>query len=284
MDLPREVITRIVQDALREDVGNGDLSTLATIPVEAQTEAHVVAKEAGVIAGLPVLTATFLAVAPSLEVTPQVAEGDAVIPGAAIAHISGSARGILTAERVALNFIQRMSGIATMTARYVAAVTGLSVGILDTRKTTPGLRVLEKYAVRVGGGVTHRYGLYDAIMLKDNHLAILSAQGYDLPAAVQRARAAVGPMVRIEVEVESVEQAKLAAEAGADIILLDNMSIATLREAVDAVGGRAVLEASGGVTLETVRGIAETGVDYISSGALTHSVRVLDISLDIDTI
>jgi nicotinate-nucleotide pyrophosphorylase (carboxylating) len=193
----------------------------------------------------------------------------------------GPARGLLTGERVALNLIQRMSGIATTTARYVAAVAGLPVRILDTRKTTPGLRLLEKYAVRMGGGVNHRFGLYDAVMLKDNHLALLAAQGIDLAAAVQQARAAVGPLVKIEVEVETPEQADMAAAAGADVILLDNMAPEMLRSAVEQVRGRALLEASGGITLATIRAVAATGVNYISVGALTHSAGALDIALDV---
>jgi nicotinate-nucleotide pyrophosphorylase (carboxylating) len=183
---------------------------------------------------------------------------------------------------VALNLLQRLSGIATLTARYVAAVDGTGARILDTRKTTPGLRALEKYAVRMGGGVNHRFGLYDGVMLKDNHLAILAAAGLGLAEAVARARGAVGPMVRVEVEVESVAAAGVAAAAGADMIMLDNMPPAELRAAVAAVAGRALTEASGGITLDTLRAVAESGVDYISVGALTHSARGLDIGLDID--
>ncbi|NJN65805.1 MAG: carboxylating nicotinate-nucleotide diphosphorylase [Chloroflexaceae bacterium] len=281
MDLPYDLLEDIVRRALREDIGHGDLTTLATIPADAQAKASLVSKEAGVVAGLPVVTAVYQAVDPSLVVSPQVTEGETVEAGTILAHISGGARGILTGERVALNFLQRMSGIATLTARYVALVRDLPVRLLDTRKTTPGLRVLEKYAVVKGGGVNHRVGLYDAVMLKDNHLALLSAHGCDISEAVRRARAAVGPLVNIEVEVESVEQARQAAADGADVILLDNMTGAAMREAVAAVGHRVVLEASGGITLETIRAVAETGVNYISVGALTHSARALDISLDV---
>lgn len=283
MDLSHEVIHAIVERALREDVGQGDLTTLAVIPAEAHASAHIVFKEGGVVAGLPVLAAVFTAVDSTLEMTLHAAEGAHIEAGTVVAHIAGHARGILTGERVALNFIQRLSGIATLTARYVAAVGDTPVRVLDTRKTTPELRALEKYAVRVGGGVNHRSGLYDAIMLKDNHLALLAAHGCGLGEAVQRARAAVGPMVHIEVEVESVEQARTAAEAGADMILLDNMPLDALREAVAVVGGRAILEASGGITLQTIHAVAQTGVDYISIGALTHSARALDISLDLLT-
>jgi nicotinate-nucleotide pyrophosphorylase (carboxylating) len=281
MDLSPEVIRDAVARALAEDVGQGDLTTLAVIPAVARAKALVVMREPGVVAGLPVLEAVFAAVDPALAVERHVAEGDSVAAGAVLARVAGSARAILTGERVALNLLQRLCGIATLTARYAAAVRGLPVRILDTRKTTPGLRALEKYAVRAGGGANHRFGLYDAIMLKDNHLALLAAHGVGLGAAVARARAASGPMVRIEVEAETVEQARAAAEAGADLILLDNMRPAMLCESVAAVAGRARLEASGGITLETVRAVAETGVDYISVGALTHSARALDIGLDI---
>jgi nicotinate-nucleotide pyrophosphorylase (carboxylating) len=281
MDLSAAVILEAVTHALAEDVGQGDLTTLAVIPADARAEGLVVTREPGVIAGLPVLEAAFVAVDPSLAVEWRVAEGASVPAGAALARVTGNARAILTGERVALNLLQRLCGIATLTACYVAAVRDLPVRILDTRKTTPGLRALEKYAVRTGGGFNHRYGLYDAIMLKDNHLALLAARGVTLGEAVARARAAAGPMVRIEVEVETVEQARVVAEAGAELILLDNMRPALLREAVRAVAGRAQLEASGGITLETLRAVAETGVDYISIGALTHSIRALDIGLDI---
>jgi nicotinate-nucleotide pyrophosphorylase (carboxylating) len=280
MDLAREVIDEVVARALAEDVGQGDLTTLAVIPAEARGEARVVLREDGVVAGMPLLAAVFAALDQALCVEACVADGDTLGGGAVLAYLRGSARAILTGERVALNLLQRLSGIATMTARYVAAVGDLPVRVLDTRKTTPGLRGLEKYAVRVGGGTNHRFGLYDAILLKDNHLALLAAQGIELGDAIRRARAAVGPMVRVEVEVETVEQARQAAEAGAEMILLDNMAPATMRAAVAVVGGRAKVEASGGITLETIRAVAEAGVDYISVGALTHSARALDISLE----
>jgi nicotinate-nucleotide pyrophosphorylase (carboxylating) len=281
MDLPREAVQAIVAQALREDIGQGDLTTLAVIPADAPAAAHVVMREAGVLAGLPLLRAAFEQVDPALTIQPYAQDGDQISAGTVVARIMGPARGLLTGERVALNLIQRMSGIATTTARYVAAVAGLPVRILDTRKTTPGLRLLEKYAVRMGGGVNHRFGLYDAVMLKDNHLALLAAQGIDLAAAVQQARAAVGPLVKIEVEVETPEQADMAAAAGADVILLDNMAPEMLRSAVEQVRGRALLEASGGITLATIRAVAATGVNYISVGALTHSAGALDIALDV---
>jgi nicotinate-nucleotide pyrophosphorylase (carboxylating) len=281
MDLPREAVQAIVAQALREDSGQGDLTTLAVIPADAPAAAHVVMREAGVLAGLPLLQAVFEQVDPALTIQPYAQDGDQISAGTAVARITGPARGLLTGERVALNLIQRMSGIATTTARYVAAVAGLPVRILDTRKTTPGLRLLEKYAVRMGGGVNHRFGLYDAVMLKDNHLALLAVQGIDLATAVQQARAAVGPLVKIEVEVETPEQADMAAAAGADVILLDNMAPEMLRSAVEQVRGRALLEASGGITLATIRAVAATGVNYISVGALTHSAGALDIALDV---
>jgi nicotinate-nucleotide pyrophosphorylase (carboxylating) len=280
MDLAQQTINQIIDQALREDIGQGDLTTLAVIPAEAVATAQVVTREAGVVAGLPVLAAVFAAVDLGLRVTPVLAEGTPMSAGAVLADVQGRARGILTGERVALNLLQRLCGIATLTARYVAAVRGTPARILDTRKTTPGLRALEKYAVRIGGGLNHRFGLYDGIMLKDNHLELLRAHGIDSAEALRRARSQAGPMVRVEIEVETVEAARRAAEAGADLILLDNMPPARLREAVVAVAGRAMLEASGGITLETVRAVAETGVDYISVGALTHSVRALDIGLD----
>jgi nicotinate-nucleotide pyrophosphorylase (carboxylating) len=281
MALSPEVIRAVVSGALAEDIGQGDLTTLAVIPAGARAEALVVMREPGVVAGLPVLEAVFAALDSALTLESDVADGQSVAAGATLARVAGSARAILTGERVALNLLQRLCGIATLTARYVAAVRGLPVRILDTRKTTPGLRALEKYAVRAGGGTNHRFGLYDAVMLKDNHLALLAAHGVDIGEAVARARAAVGPMVRIEVEADTVEQVRAAAAAGADLILLDNMGPALLREAVAAAAGRARLEASGSITLETVRAVAEAGVDYISVGALTHSARALDIGLDI---
>lgn len=281
LDLSPDLIREVVARALAEDVGAGDLTTLAAVPADARAEAAIVFREAGVVCGLPVARAVFAAVDPALALRVALPEGARAEAGAVAAMVAGPARGILTGERVALNLLQRMSGVATMAARYVEAVAGTGARILDTRKTTPGLRALEKYAVRVGGATNHRFGLYDGVMLKDNHLAILAARGVGLAEAVRRARAAVGPMVRVEVEVESVGQAAEAAEAGADMILLDNMPPEQLRAAVAAVAGRALTEASGGITLSTIRAVAEAGVDFISVGALTHSARALDIGLDI---
>lgn len=280
MELPLHIIEAVVAQALAEDIGHGDLTTQTAIPAAVQSTAHIVTREAGVVAGLPVVIAVFHQLDPRLKVLLHVDDGATVAAGTKLATVVGSARSILSGERVALNLLQRLSGIATMTAQYVAAVAKTKAKILDTRKTTPGLRALEKYAVRVGGGYNHRFGLYDGVMLKDNHLAILAAQGIDLVSAIKQVRQHLGPMVQIEVEVESVDAAIAAAEAGADLILLDNMPLDQLRLAVQAIAGRAKTEASGGVTLQTVRAIAETGVDYISVGALTHSVRALDIGLD----
>ncbi len=280
MELPLHIIEAVVAQALAEDIGHGDLTTQTAIPAAVQSTAHIVTREAGVVAGLPVVIAVFHQLDPRLKVLLHVDDGATVAAGTKLATVVGSARSILSGERVALNLLQRLSGIATMTAQYVAAVANTKAKILDTRKTTPGLRALEKYAVRVGGGFNHRFGLYDGVMLKDNHLAILAAQGIDLTSAIKQVRQHLGPMVQIEVEVENVAAAIAAAEAGADLILLDNMPLDQLRLAVQAIAGRAKTEASGGVTLQTVRAIAETGVDYISVGALTHSVRALDIGLD----
>jgi nicotinate-nucleotide pyrophosphorylase (carboxylating) len=284
LDLSPDVIRDIVNYALREDIGQGDLTTLAVIPPEARIESHIIIREDGVVAGLPVLATAFSGVSPDVTTVPRVAEGSPVQAGDVLAIVSGSARGVLSAERVALNLFQRMCGIATLTARYVAAIAGTKAHILDTRKTTPGLRALEKYAVRVGGGHNHRFGLYDGIMLKDNHLAVLASYGIDMPTAVHQARAAAGPMVSIEVEVETLATAIAAAEAGADLILLDNMPPDEMAAAVKAIAGRSMLEASGGITLETVRAAAESGVDFISIGALTHSARALDIGLDMHVV
>ncbi|PDW03472.1 carboxylating nicotinate-nucleotide diphosphorylase [Candidatus Viridilinea mediisalina] len=279
-ELPPDLIKTIVSQALAEDIGTGDLTTLNAIPSTAQAEAQFVFREPGVVCGLPLVEAVFAALAANLVVTRTIAEGSKATAGQTVATVAGPARGILTGERVALNLFQRLSGIATLAANYVAAVAATPARILDTRKTTPGLRVLEKYAVRMGGATNHRFGLYDGVMLKDNHLAILSQQGIDLTSAIQDLRTRVGPMVCIEVEVESAAAAAQAAAAGADMILLDNMHPAQLREAVVAIAGRARCEASGGITLDNIHAIATSGVDYISIGALTHSARALDIGLD----
>jgi len=265
----------LLRAALAEDVGAGDVTTLATVPADRQGEASIRAKAAGVICGLPVAARVFVLVEPRVRFTPEVAEGARVAPGDLVARLEGPARGILTGERVALNLLQHLSGIATRTAGFVARVQGTKARIVDTRKTLPGLRALAKYAVRVGGGHNHRYGLYDGVLIKENHIAAAGGVG----EAVRRARAYAPHTGRIEVEVERLDQIDEALAAGADVLLLDNMELATLREAVRRVAGRALLEASGNMTEERVAEVAAAGVDLISVGALTHSVTALDLSL-----
>lgn len=270
-----------VRAALREDAPWGDLTAAAVIPADATIVAELVAREAGVLSGLAVFAAAFRAQDPALRVELLAADGDAFAAGATLARVSGSARSVLTAERVALNFAQRMSGIATLTAAHVAAVAGTRARIADTRKTTPGLRAFEKQAVRDGGGSNHRFGLSDAVMVKDNHLAVLAQRaGGDVEAALRGIRAAVGHTTVIEVEVDRLDQLDAVLAAGIPVVMLDNFSLADLAAGVARVGGRAVVEASGGVTLATVAAIAATGVDVISVGALTHSARALDLGLD----
>jgi len=270
----------LVARALAEDVGAGDVTTLACVPATAQARARLVARTPLTVAGLPLAVAAFHALDPHLDLDLRVPDGAAVPAGDPLLEVSGPARPILTAERVALNFLQRLSGIATLAARFVAAVAGTRARILDTRKTTPGWRALEKYAVACGGGVNHRFGLADLVLIKDNHLAALAGERPNpVTAAVARARAA-RPYLKVEVEADTLEQVRQAVDAGADIILLDNLPPARLREAAALVAGRALLEASGGVTLATVREVAETGVDFISVGALTHSAPAADLGLD----
>jgi len=276
-ELPRALVKRAVEAALEEDLGGaGDITTDATIPINAKGEATIVAREAGIIAGLDLAAEAFRALDPDVKFSPLVSDGGAIKQGTMIAKISGKTRAILTAERTALNFLGHLSGIATLTSRYVEAVAGTGARIVCTRKTTPGLRTLEKYAVRMGGGVNHRFGLYDGVLIKDNHIAAASGVGNALRALGARA----GHMVRIEVEVDTLDQLKEALRFPIDAVLLDNMDVPTLKKAVAMVAGRVTTEASGGVRLETVRKIAETGIDLISAGALTHSARRLDLSLE----
>lgn len=282
MELTRAEVRAAVRTALDEDIGSGDATTLATVPPHHPARAVMRAREPLVVAGLALAEAAFQELDAAVTLKQAVHDGQAVTAGATLLELAGSARALLTAERVALNFVQRLSGVATLTARYVAAVAGTRTVILDTRKTTPGWRRLEKFAVACGGGTNHRFGLHDLILIKDNHLAALKeARPNAIAAAVQRAREAY-PGLRVEVEADTLEQVAQAAEAGADIILLDNMPPETLRTAVGLVGGRARTEASGGVNLSTVRAIAETGVDYISVGAITHSAPAVDIGLDFE--
>jgi nicotinate-nucleotide pyrophosphorylase (carboxylating) len=278
-DLPEALIRDIVALALAEDIGPGDLTTRATVDPSRTARAEVMAKEDGVIAGLSVAVATFRAVDPGLRFLAFVADGERVGPGKAIARVAGSAQAILTAERTALNFLQRLSGVATLTSRYVAAVAGTGTQIVDTRKTAPGLRALDKYAVRMGGGKNHRFGLYDGVLIKDNHIA--AAGG--ITEAVARARRAVPHLVKIEVEVTNQVELEEALAARADVVMLDNMEPEVAAPAVRFVAGRALVEISGNVTLHNVDRYAECGADFISVGALTHSAPALDISLDIST-
>jgi nicotinate-nucleotide pyrophosphorylase (carboxylating) len=276
-ELPPFLVRQAVRVALREDLGTaGDVTTTATVPADAQGKATIVAREDGIIAGLQPAEAAFKFLDPEAHFERVIEDGGHVAEGGTIATVAAKTRALLSAERVALNFLGRLSGIATLTARYVAEVKNTRARIVCTRKTTPGLRALEKYAVRMGGGVNHRFGLYDAVLVKDNHIA--AAGG--LRKALDALFAQVGHMLKIEVEVDNLDQLREALTYPIDAVLLDNMDVATLKEAVAIAKGRVLTEASGGVNLETVRGIAETGVDLISVGALTHSPRNLDSSLE----
>ena len=267
-----------VRRALEEDLGRaGDITTTATIPASAGARAVIDSREAGVIAGLPLAEAAFHMIAPGLRFIALVGDGGHVNAGDVVAEIEGSARAVLSAERVALNFLGRLSGIASLTNRFVQQVAGTDCRIVCTRKTTPGLRAFEKYAVRCGGGFNHRYGLDDAVLIKDNHIAVAGG----VAAALRAAKASVGHLVKIEIEVDTIAQLREVLAEGADVVLLDNMGLETLREAVAMVEGAMLTEASGGVNLDTVAAIAATGVDMVSVGALTHSPRVLDLGLDI---
>ena len=281
LPLPRIELAEIVSRALAEDLAWGDLTTDALVAPGLQAHGEVLVKAEGVLAGLPVLACAFTSVDPTVEVHPLAEDGARIKPGQVVARVRGEARSLLSAERVALNFLQRLSGIATATARYVDAVAGLPAVIVDTRKTTPGLRSLEKHAVRMGGGQNHRRNLSDGVLVKDNHLVAIAASGRTLAEAVTAARKRWPHTIKVEVEIDRLDQIDEALAARADIILLDNMGPAELRAAVGRIRGRAVTEASGGVTLESVRAIAEAGVDLISVGALTHSARALDISLEL---
>lgn len=271
----------IIDLALAEDAGAGDVTTRVTISADVQARGRFIVKAEGVVSGLPVAGSVFRRVDPTVAFDPLVADGAQVKPGATIAQVAGPAPSLLMAERVALNLLQQLSGVATVTAHYVAAVAGTRARIVDTRKTTPGLRLLEKAAVRAGGGYNHRIGLADGVLIKDNHLAAVGGPDR-VTRAVRLARAAAPHTLRIEVEVTTLEEVAEAVAAGADVILLDNMDVPTLRQAVALIDGRALVEASGGITLDTVRTVAETGVDLISVGALTHSAPALDISLEFD--
>lgn len=277
-----EQFKQVVDSALAEDLGWGDVTTQALITADEVATAYLVAKGDGVLAGLSVATAVFHRVDSALKVEEMVSDGSTVYLGDRLAVIKGLVASILGAERVALNFLQRLSGIATETAKYVEAVSGTKALITDTRKTTPGLRILEKYAVRVGGGHNHRQNLGDGILIKDNHLVVLQSRGEGIGEAIRKARQHTPHTPKVEIEVESIEQAREALSAGADIIMLDNMNLDDMKLVVGLAQGRALIEASGGITLDNVRAVAETGVDLISIGALTHSVKALDMSLELE--
>jgi nicotinate-nucleotide pyrophosphorylase (carboxylating) len=279
--LNQTAVRNLVRLALAEDQGSGDATTLAVVPAELEIEAVIRTRETCVCAGLQVAAAVFSELDPKTRVECSVPDGQNCRAGTVLGRVTGRARAILTGERVALNFLQRMSGIATLTRRFVDAVTDWPAEILDTRKTTPGLRLLEKYAVRKGGGTNHRFGLHDRIMIKDNHRALASLEGPGgITRAVNACRKAY-PNLQVEVEADTLDEVREAVAAGADYVLLDNMNEEEMREAVELSRGKCLLEASGGITLDTVATVAATGVDFISVGALTHSAPAVDIGLDI---
>ncbi|MCK4273697.1 MAG: carboxylating nicotinate-nucleotide diphosphorylase [Dehalococcoidales bacterium] len=273
----------IIDLALDEDTGYGDITSEALLPPDLTGKASLLVKETGVLAGIEVAGRVFQRVDPSLEIDVLIKDGTAIQSADIVANVVGSVSSILKAERVALNFLQRLSGIASLTAQYVAETIGLPTRIVDTRKTTPGMRLLEKYAVRMGGGHNHRLHLGDAVLIKDNHIAALRAMGMNLKDIVAKARQNTPAGVTIEVEVTNTREAQEAKKAGADIIMLDNMTVNEMRQVVKLVSGQAKLEASGGITLKNVHQVAMTGVDIISIGALTHSFRALDISLEMES-
>jgi len=273
-------IDESVTRALAEDLGRaGDVTAIATIPESATAKAAVVARKAGTIAGLPLVAATFLKLSPTIAFKAKARDGDTVAAKTALMTVSGNARAILEAERTALNFLGHLSGIATATAAFVRRIGKRKTRICCTRKTTPGLRAFEKYAVRCGGGFNHRFGLDDAILIKDNHIAVAGS----IRKVLERARASAGHLVKIEIEVDSLDQLQEVLDCGlADVVMIDNFTIAQMKKAMAMVAGRLVVEASGGITLESIAAVAATGVDYASSGALTHSSPSLDVALDID--
>ena len=282
LQLSNEQIDNIIDLALAEDISHGDITSQGLIPSELQGKASILAKAEGIIAGGEVAKRVFLKVDPSLKVELLIQDGARVQPGDIVATIFGNVIGILKAERVALNFLQRLSGIASLTAQFIAKTKGLKVKITDTRKTTPALRLLEKYAVRIGGGQNHRFHLGDGILIKDNHLAALRALGMNIKDIVAKAKQNAPTGAKVEVEATTIQEALDAAEAGADIIMLDNMSPDEMRRVVNSVPSQVKIEASGGITLDNVGAVAMTGVDFISVGALTHSTKALDISLELE--
>lgn len=280
MDFNSQYLDRILDNALREDIGTGDITVMATIPEGAVTRAVIHFKEDGVVAGLPVAARVFGLLSPDIAFTPRKKDGDQVKIGEIIADLAGPAGAILTGERLALNILQRLSAIATRTSKIAVMLASCKTVIVDTRKTTPGMRMLEKYAVRAGGGQNHRFGLYDGILIKDNHIKVAGG----VRKAVELAKLRAPHTIKVEVEVEDLAGVKEALAAGADIIMLDNMDLLSVREAVTLIAGRASVEVSGGITEEIIPALAEAGVDIISMGALTHSVKALDISLDVGEI
>ena len=274
-----DIIDRLIDFALEEDIGSGDITTRVTVDPDLTGTAVLIAREEAVLAGLDVFKRVFRKVDPRTRFDDSFMDGDIISAHQVVSTIHGSISSILKAERTALNFLQRMSGIATMTHRYVEKVMEFDVKILDTRKTAPGLRWFDKYAVRVGGGTNHRFGLFDGVLIKDNHIAAAGS----VEQAVKKAKSMAPHTLKVEVEVEDIEGVKQAVDAGADIIMLDNMSVETMRQAVQVVSGRAIIEASGGVNLDTVADVAGTGVNFISVGALTHSPAAVDFSLDISS-
>jgi len=271
------LIDKIIEQALLEDIGTGDITTESIIPSNVKAKGIIKTSEEGIVAGLDIICLVFKKLDPEICFQSKIKDGNKILPGEILAEITGPARTILKGERVALNFLQRMSGIATITSKFCQQVKDFPVRIFDTRKTTPGLRILEKYAVLMGGGYNHRFGLYDAVLIKDNHIAVAGG----IKSAVNSVRKQISHTVKIEVEVENLSQLQEALKVQVDIIMLDNMDLKTMKEAVKMVKGKALIEASGGITLEKVREVAQTGVDLISIGTLTHSVRTLDISMEI---
>ena len=271
------LVDKIIEQALLEDIGTGDITTESIIPSNLKAKGIMKTSEEGVVAGLYISCLVFKKLDSEICFQPKIKDGNKILPGEILAEITGPALTILKGERVALNFLQRMSGIATITSKFCQEVKDFPVRIVDTRKTTPGLRILEKYAVHMGGGYNHRFGLYDAVLIKDNHIAVAGG----IKSAVNSVRKQISHTVKIEVEVENLSQLQEALEMKVDIVMLDNMSLDMMREAVNIAKGKVLIEASGGITLDNVREVAQTGVDLISIGALTHSVKSLDISMEI---
>lgn len=280
MFLNMNLVDNIIKNALQEDIGTGDMTTTSTVPAGSVTKGFIYAKEGGIVAGLPIAKRVFEILSNEVEFTAQKADGDRITKGDILATVSGPAQAILTGERVCLNLLQRMSGIATRTAGIADILAKYKTVVVDTRKTTPGLRILEKYAVTIGGGKNHRFGLYDAVLIKDNHIKVSGG----IQKAISLAKASAPHTMKIEVEVENLAGVKAALEAKADIIMLDNMSLEMIREAVKIIDGRVTVEVSGGVNESNVLDYAKAGVDIVSVGALTHSVKALDISLDVGEI